>query len=180
MPTSLPREGAALIGVPDVAQRFMGAMRDSGITVLIITQASSDSTLCVVVPDDQGEAALEAVQGAFELELTRSTVGNVSLLRGMAVVAIIGEGMAFRPGVSATFMRALATAKASVRAIAQGSSERQIAVVVNGEDASRALRAVHQAFTLSYTVVSIAIIGCSGRVGQARAQRRASSSSRRP
>ena len=159
-------EGASLIGVPGVAQKFMVAMSDAGINVLLVTQASSDHTLCVAVPEDQGEKALEAVRSAFELELTRSTVGNVSLLRGMAIVAIIGEGMAFRMGVSATFMRALSNAKANVRAIAQGSSERQIAVVMAAEQASRAMRSVHQAFTLSETIVSVAVVGGSGRVGQ--------------
>ena len=155
-------EGASLIGVPGVAQKFMVAMSDAGINVLLVTQASSDHTLCVAVPEDQGEKALEAVRSAFELELTRSTVGNVSLLRGMAIVAIIGEGMAFRMGVSATFMRALSNAKANVRAIAQGSSERQIAVVMAAEQASRAMRSVHQAFTLSETIVSVAVVGGSG------------------
>ncbi|EKX32843.1 hypothetical protein GUITHDRAFT_81950 [Guillardia theta CCMP2712] len=158
-------EGASLIGVPGVAQRFMAAMADSNINVLMITQASSEHSICVAVPSEQGSKALEALQRAFELELARSTVNSISLLRGMSVVAIIGEGMAFTLGTAATFMRALATAKVNVRAIAQGSSERQVAVVVNAEDATRALRAVHQAFTLSETVASVAIIGAGGRVG---------------
>mmetsp|Transcript_53341 Transcript_53341/g.126908 ORF Transcript_53341/g.126908 Transcript_53341/m.126908 type:complete len:438 (+) Transcript_53341:16-1329(+) len=84
----------------------------------------------------------------------------------MSIVAIIGEGMAFRKGVTATFMGALATANVNVRVIAQGSSERQVAVVVNEEDTTRALRSVHQAFTLSGTAASIGLLGSTGVVAE--------------
>ena len=158
-------EGASLIGVPGVAQRFMAAMSTANINVLMITQASSEHSICVAVPHDQGEKALTALKSQFELELARSTINSVSLLTDMSVVAIIGEGMAFSPGVAARFLKALAQGRVNVRAIAQGSSERQIAAVVNAEDASRALRSVHQAFTLSDTVVSVAVLGATGAVG---------------
>jgi len=158
-------EGASLIGVPGVAQLFMEAMSSANINVLMITQASSESSICVVVPHDQGEKALAALKSKFELALARSTVNSVYLERDMSVVAIIGEGMAFSPGVAARFLKALAQARVNVRAIAQGSSERQIAAVVKAADATRALRSVHQAFTLSDTVVSVAVLGATGAVG---------------
>jgi len=159
-------EGASLIGVPGVAMRFMAAMSSANINVLMITQASSEHSICVAVPSDQGEKAINALKSQFELELARSTINSVSLLTDMSVVAIIGEGMAFSPGVAAKFLKALAQGRVNVRAIAQGSSERQIAVVVNADDASRALRSVHQAFTLSDTVVSVALLGATGTVGE--------------
>jgi len=159
-------EGASLIGVPGVAQRFMAAMSSANINVLMITQASSEHSICIAVPHDQGEKALEALKSNFELELARSTVNSVSLLTDMSVIAIIGEGMAFSPGVAAKFLKALAQARVNVRAIAQGSSERQIAVVCNADDATRALRSVHSAFTLSDTVVSLAVLGATGAVGE--------------
>jgi len=158
-------EGASLIGVPGVAQRFMAAMSSANINVLMITQASSEHSICVAVPHDQGERAMAALRGQFELELARSTINSVSLLSDMSIVAIIGEGMAFSPGVAAKFLKALAQARVNVRAIAQGSSERQIAVVCNAGDATRALRSVHSAFTLSDTVVSVAVLGATGAVG---------------
>lgn len=158
-------EGASLIGVPGVAQRFMAAMSSANINVLMITQASSEHSICIAVPHDQGDKALAALKSNFELELARSTVNSVSLLTDMSVVAIIGEGMAFSPGVAAKFLKALAQARVNVRAIAQGSSERQIAVVVNANDATRALRSVHSAFTLSDTVISVAVLGATGAVG---------------
>jgi len=160
-------EGASAIGGANVAERFMGAMADAGINVLIITQASSESSITVAVPENEGKMAVEALEDAFELEMSRSTIGSISLLEGMSIVAIVGEGMAMNSGVSATFMSSLSRANVNIRLIAQGSSERQVAVVVDASDASRALRAAHMAFTLSETEVSIAILGSTGYVGSA-------------
>ena len=164
----LTLEGASVIGGAEVAERFMGAMADANIDVLIITQASSESSITVVVPESQGKAALEALRSTFELELSRSNVNSISLTDSpMAIVAIIGEGMAMQSGVSASFMSSLAKANVNIRVIAQGSSERQVAVVVEANDASRALRAAHMAFTLSQTMVSVAILGGTGKLGSA-------------
>jgi aspartokinase/homoserine dehydrogenase 1 len=158
-------EGASVIGGASVAERFMGAMADNDINVLIITQASSESSITVAVPENEGKTALAALQDAFELELSRSTISGLSLASGMSIVAIVGEGMAMNSGVSATFMSSMSKANVNIRLIAQGSSERQIAVVVDGNDATRALRAAHMAFTLSMTAASVAILGSSGQIG---------------
>ena len=164
----LTLEGASVIGGAEVAERFMGAMADADIDVLIITQASSESSITVVVPENQGKSALTALTSTFELELSRSNVGSISLTDNpMSIVAIVGEGMAMQSGVSASFMSSLAKANVNIRVIAQGSSERQVAVVVDGNDVSRALRAAHMAFTLSQTMVSVAILGGTGKLGSA-------------
>jgi len=160
-------EGASVIGGAACAKRLMQAMDEKSISVLMVTQASSESSICIAVPENQGPKALRALQSAFELELARSTVSSVSLCSGMSIVAIVGEGMALNSGVSATFMSSMAKANVNIRCIAQGSSERQIAVVVDGNDTSRALRAAHMAFTLSETVASVAILGCTGKLGSA-------------
>jgi aspartokinase/homoserine dehydrogenase 1 len=158
-------EGASVMGGANVAERFMGAMAIRDINVLIITQASSEASITVAVPMDEGDRALLALEEEFELELARSTVGSVSISTGMAIVAIVGEGMALTSGVSSTFLSSLARANVNIRLIAQGSSERQVAVVVASVDASRALRAVHMAFTLSTTTASVAILGATGAIG---------------
>lgn len=164
----LTLEGASVIGGAEVAERFMGAMAGASIDVLMVTQASSESSITVVVPENQGRAALGALESTFELELSRSNVNSISLTDSpMAIVAIVGEGMAMRSGVSATFMSSLAKANVNIRVIAQGSSERQVAVVVEAKDVSRALRAAHMAFTLSQTMVSVAILGGTGKLGSA-------------
>mmetsp|Transcript_19662 Transcript_19662/g.42756 ORF Transcript_19662/g.42756 Transcript_19662/m.42756 type:complete len:989 (+) Transcript_19662:214-3180(+) len=164
----LTLEGASVIGGAEVAERFMGSMAGANIDVLMVTQASSESSITVVVPENQGKAALAALESTFELELSRSNVNSISLTETpMAIVAIIGEGMAMQSGVSASFMSALAKANVNIRVIAQGSSERQVAVVVEASQASRALRAAHMAFTLSTTMVSVAILGGTGKLGSA-------------
>ena len=159
-------EGASIAGA-NVAHRFLGAMASNGISVLIITQASSESSITIAVPESQGEAALAALEDTFELELARSTVNSLSLTTNMSIVAIVGEGMALKSGVSSTFMSSLARANVNIRVIAQGSSERQIAIVCKADDTSRALRAAHMAFTLSETTASVAILGGTGKVGRA-------------
>ena len=93
-------EGASVIGGANAAERFMGAMADNGINVLIITQASSESSIAVSVPENEGRAALLALEDAFELALSRSTVSSVSLASDMAIV--------LKSGVSSTFMISLA------------------------------------------------------------------------
>jgi aspartokinase/homoserine dehydrogenase 1 len=164
----LTLEGASVIGGAEVAERFMGTMASTGIDVLMVTQASSESSITVVVPENQGAMALEALRSTFELELSRSNVNSICLTEiPMAIVAIVGEGMAMRSGVSASFMSSLAKANVNIRVIAQGSSERQVAVVVEAKDVSRALRAAHMVFTLSQTMVSVAILGGTGKVGSA-------------
>ncbi len=164
----LTLEGASIIGGAQVAERFMGSMADAGIDVLMVTQASSEASITVVVPENMGKKALQAAQSTFELELSRSNVNAISLTdKSMAIVAIVGEGMALQSGVSATFMSSLAKANVNIRVIAQGSSERQVAVVVDNDDASRALRAAHMAFTLSQTMVSVTVLGGSGKLGSA-------------
>lgn len=160
-------EGASVVGGARAASRLMDAMDSADITVLIITQASSESSITVAVPENEGKKALEALENAFELELSRSTINSVSVVSDMSIVAIVGEGMALTSGVSSTFMSALARANCNIRLIAQGSSERQVAVVVAKDDSTRALRAAHMAFTLSETTASVAIIGSSGYIGSA-------------
>ena len=161
----LTLEGASVMGGATAAERFMAALSRAGINVLIITQASSESSITVAVPENEAKAGLKALREAFELELARSTVNSVRIVRGMSIIAIVGEGMASRSGVSATFMSSLARADVNIRLIAQGSSERQIAVVVDGDQASKALRAAHMAFTLSETTVSVAVLGATGQIG---------------
>jgi len=159
-------EGATLAG-SNVASRALAALSRKQVSVMIVTQASSESSITIAVPQEQGARALAALQDAFELELARSAINSVSLTNNMAIVAIVGEGMAMTSGVASTFMGALARSHINIRIIAQGSSERQIAVVIDRADVSRALRAAHMAFTLSCTTASVAILGATGTDGRA-------------
>ncbi len=159
-------EGTGMIGVPGVAQRIFGALREVSVSVVLISQASSEHSVCFAVPEAQGAAAREAVERAFARELGAGQIQRVDLVPGQSVLAAVGDGMARAPGVAARFFSALSKAGVNVRAIAQGSSERNLSVVIDGADASRALRAVHAGFYLSERVLSLGLVGV-GQVGRA-------------
>jgi aspartokinase/homoserine dehydrogenase 1 len=148
-----------MIGVPGTAERLFGALRDAGISVILISQGSSEHSICCAVPDAQAEAAERAVRHAFDRELREGQIQRVELSRGSAIVAVVGDGMAGTHGVAAMVFGALGNAGVNVRAIAQGSSERNISVVIEGKNSARALRAVHSAFYLSPHTISLGLIG---------------------
>jgi aspartokinase/homoserine dehydrogenase 1 len=158
-------EGTGMIGVPGTAQRLFGALRDAGVSVVLISQASSEHSICFAVPDTDLERAETAVRRAFDAELREGQIQSLAATRGNSILAVVGEGMAGVPGVAARLFGALGGAGVNVRAIAQGSSERNISAVIDGRETTRALRAVHAGFYLSPHTISIGLIG-PGRVGR--------------
>jgi aspartokinase/homoserine dehydrogenase 1 len=158
-------EGAGMIGVPGTAQRLFGALRDSGISVILISQGSSEHSICFAIPEAQAVRAEEAVRRAFDAELHDGQIQHVEVALGMSILAVVGDGMAGTHGVAAKVFNSLGDAAISVRAIAQGASERNISVVVDGKGGAKALRAVHAAFYLSPNTLSIGLIG-PGTVGR--------------
>ncbi len=159
-------EGAGMIGVPGTAHRLFGALRDAGISVILISQGSSEHSICFAIPEAQALRAEEAVRRAFDTELRDGHIQSVDVGRGLSILAVVGDGMAGVHGVAAQVFESLARAAINVRAIAQGASERNISVVVDGKGAAKALRAVHAGFYLSPNTVSIGLIG-PGTVGRA-------------
>jgi aspartokinase/homoserine dehydrogenase 1 len=144
---------------------LFGALRDSGISVILISQGSSEHSICFAIPEAQAVRAEEAVRKAFDVELRDGQIQHVEVSLGMSILAVVGDGMAGAHGISAKVFNSLGDAAISVRAIAQGASERNISVVVEGKGAARALRAVHAAFYLSPNTLSIGLIG-PGTVGR--------------
>ena len=159
-------EGTGMIGVPGVAQRLFGALREVSVSVVLISQASSEHSICFAVPEAQAELARTTAVRAFEPEMREGQIQRVELVGSCSILAAVGDDMAHTPGVAATFFGALGKAGISVRAIAQGSSERNISAVIDRADSTRALRAVHAGFYLSDRVLSIGIVG-PGLVGKA-------------
>ena len=157
-------EGAGMIGVPGTAHRLFGALRDSGISVILISQGSSEHSICFAIPAAQALRAEEVVRRAFDAELRDGQIQQVEVALGMSILAVVGDGMAGAHGVAAKVFNSLGNAGISVRAIAQGASERNISVVVDGKVGAKALRAVHAAFYLSPNTLSIGLIG-PGTVG---------------
>ncbi len=159
-------EGAGMMGVPGTAERAFGALARAGVSVVMISQGSSEHSICCVVQEKEVAQGEQALAEAFARELAQGLVGAVSVTRGIAALAVVGDGMAGTPGVAARLFAALARARINVRAIAQGASERNISVAVAQADATRALRAVHAGFYLSPQTLSIGVLG-PGHVGQA-------------
>ena len=159
-------EGAGMIGVPGTAERVFSALHRADVSVAMISQSSSEHSICIVVPMPSAETATRVLQEAFEREIRHRLVQRVFSLPGIRVLAIVGEGMTGTPGVAARLFAALARAGINVRAIAQGASERNISVAVDEADAERALKAVHAGFYLSEQTLSIGLIGA-GNVGRA-------------
>jgi len=159
-------EGAGMIGVPGTAQRLFGALRDHGISVILISQGSSEHSICFAIPEVESDQAERVVRQAFDSELRLGQIQRVEVTKSCSILAVVGDGMAGSHGVAAKVFGALGTAGVSVRAIAQGASERNISVVIDGKQSARALRSVHSSFYLSPNTVSIGLIG-PGLVGGA-------------
>jgi aspartokinase/homoserine dehydrogenase 1 len=158
-------EGAGMIGVPGTADRLFGALRVANISVILISQASSEHSICIGVPSAMAAEAERVVYRAFAAELKQGLVQSVTIKNPCSVIAVVGDGMAGMPGIAGRFLGTLGNAGINVKAIAQGSSERNISAVIARQDSTRALRAVHSGFYLSAETISIGIIG-PGNVGQ--------------
>ena len=170
-------EGTGMIGVPGVAHRLFGALREAGISVIMISQASSEHSICFAVPEDQADRARRAVEDGFFAEIHHGQVQTVDVVRPCSIVAAVGDDMVRTTGVAARFFGALGKAGVNVRAVAQGSSERNISVVVDAEASTRAIRALHAGFYLSDQTLSVGLVG-PGSIGsellrQIQAQREA-------
>ncbi|QNP41544.1 bifunctional aspartate kinase/homoserine dehydrogenase I [Lysobacter solisilvae (ex Woo and Kim 2020)] len=158
--------GAGLIGVPGTAERMFAALHTACVSVTMISQGSSEHSICCVLRADQAERGRMAVQAAFRDAIADGQVEGVRITPGVSVLAAVGDGMVGTPGVSARLFNGLAQARVNIRAIAQGASERNISVAIAAEDATRGLRAAHSAFWLSPQTLSVGIIG-PGNVGRA-------------
>jgi bifunctional aspartokinase / homoserine dehydrogenase 1 len=157
-------EGAGMIGVPGTADRLFGALRDAGISVMLISQGSSEHSICFAVREEAAEQVRTVVERAFAVELSEGQVQRVGVTKSCAIVAVVGDDMAGMPGSAGRFFGTLGNAGINVRAIAQGASERNISAVIDAKDMTRAIRAVHSSFYLSAKTVSIGVVG-PGHVG---------------
>ena len=157
-------EGAGMIGVPGTAHRLFGALHEAGISVILISQGSSEHSICFAIPAGQASLAEKAVRQAFAAELREGQIQSVEVADACSIIAIVGDRMAGTHGISGKLFAGLGNAGVNVRAIAQGASERNISIVVDRKDAAKALRAVHAGFYLSPHTLSIGLIG-PGTVG---------------
>lgn len=141
-------EGSGMLGVPGIAARAFGALAQAGHSVSMISQSSSEASICFVVPDTEAADAVRALNEAFAIEISTRLVDTVRSENGIALLAVVGLGMRGTPGIAARTFTALSHAQVNIIAIAQGSSELNITVTVREADVPRALLALHQEFQL--------------------------------
>src|SRR6185295_18091244 len=141
--------GNGMLGVPGIAGRTFTALHREGVSVSLITQASSEHSICFTVPSSSAATARASLREAFADEIARREIDDVEVESNLATLAVVGLGMHGTPGVAARVFSALADGGINIVAIAQGSSELNISAVVSEADLPAAMRRVHGEFQLS-------------------------------
>jgi aspartokinase/homoserine dehydrogenase 1 len=161
----LTLQGSGLIGVPGISGRLFSGLAQKSVNIILITQGSSEHSISFAIQPDQAQIAAEIVEGLFETEMQNGIIDRLKVETDLAVVAVIGERMRYFPGVAGRLFQSLGKNGINVVAIAQGSSELNISVVISRLDESKALNVMHEAFFLSHTkTIHLFMVGC-GLIG---------------
>jgi aspartate kinase len=142
-------EGRGMMGVPGIAARTFAAVARQGASVLMISQASSEQSICFVIPTEAADAVIRSIETEMELELARRDIDRVWEQADIVIVTAVGAGLRHTPGIAGRLFSALGKEEINVIAIAQGSSEYSISIVVAGQDADHAMRQIHQEVILN-------------------------------
>lgn len=161
--TLLTLRGMSMVGVPGTAERLFRALASHRVNVILISQASSEHTICFAVSTSDVPAARRAVREEFRYEL-QGSLTSLDEKPSQTIVAIVGEGMKGTPGVSGKVFQALGRNSVNVSAIAQGASERNISFVIDSAQKNRALNVVHEAFFEKTKHLSVILVGV-GNIG---------------
>lgn len=143
--------GSGMVGVTGIAGRLFQALAGAGVNILMITQGSSEHSICVVLSPHDCERAVTAIKQEFALELLQHQIDEVDVVRDLSVIAVVGENMHNVPGIAGKMFTALGAQGVNVVAIAQGSSERNVSIVVAAADAGRGMQAIHDAFFVAFS-----------------------------
>lgn len=161
----LSLEGSGMVGIPGFSKRLFETLATNHINVILITQASSEHSICVGVDEHYATKAKKVIDAAFSFEIEKGIVNPVFVETDLAIVALVGDKMKSHPGISGRMFSALGRNGINVRAIAQGSSERNISAVVATVDIKKALNVLHEEFfETTYKQVNLFIAG-TGNVG---------------
>lgn len=139
-------EGGGMVGVRGIAARLFGALARAEVNIIMISQASSEHSICVVCRQEEAARAQAALQAELAAELAAKQIQSLELRRELAIVAVIGEKMRGTPGISGRLFSALGQERINILAIAQGSTETNISFVIENSAEGRALQTIHRAF----------------------------------
>jgi len=161
----LSLEGSGMVGVPGFSRRLFESLSNASINVILITQGSSEHSICVGIDAIDTEKAKQVIDLAFSGEIAMDRVEPLIVEKDLSIVALVGDHMKSHPGISGKMFGALGKNGVNVRAIAQGSSERNISAVINTADVRKAINVLHEEFfETSYKQINIFIAGA-GNVG---------------
>ena len=161
----LSLEGSGMAGIPGFSKRLFETLANEQINVILITQSSSEHSICVGIEDGYADAAKAAVDTAFNYEIETGKVEPLIVEKGLAIVAVVGDKMKSHPGTSGKMFSALGKNGINVRAISQGSSERNISAVIAAQDVKKAVNVLHEEFfETTYKQVNLFLTGV-GNVG---------------
>lgn len=139
-------EGSGMIGVPGFSKRLFDALSRANINVILITQSSSEHSICAAIEDKSGAAAKNSVDKEFEYEINVSKIEPLRVENGFSILALVGDNMKNHTGVSGKMFNALGAQGINIHAIAQGSSERNISAIINSKDVRKAVNSLHEEF----------------------------------
>jgi aspartokinase/homoserine dehydrogenase 1 len=161
----LSLEGSGMVGIPGFSKRLFEALANNHINVILITQGSSEHSICVGIEEKNTTRAKKVVDGAFDFEIKTGVVEPLIVETDLAVIALVGDNMKSHPGISGKMFGAIGRNGVNVRAIAQGSSERNITAVVSTRDVKKAINVLHEEFfETTYKQLNLFITGV-GNVG---------------
>lgn len=161
----LTLQGSGLFGVPGIAARLFGSLAQAKINIILITQGSSEHSISFAIQPQHAHAAKRKVEEEFEYEMKMGIIEPIKMEDELSIIAIIGENMRYRPGIAGRMFHAMGNNGINAVAIAQGSSELNVSVVIPRADERKALNALHEAFFLSDTtqlhlfMVGVGLIG---------------------
>jgi aspartokinase/homoserine dehydrogenase 1 len=165
--TLLRITGSGMVGVVGIASRIFGALAKASINVILITQASSEHSICIAVLPDQGEQSKKIIEEEFKWEIRDGMIDEVIIESEMSIIAVVGENMRHTPGISGKVFQALGKNGINIIAIAQGSSELNISLVIQKENLKKAMNVLHNSLFLSkQKTLNLFLIG-PGSVGSA-------------
>ena len=156
--------GAGMKGMPGIAARIFGTVSQCGVSIALISQSSSECSICFCVPDKDTNSVHEALSNELVLERKAKLIDDIEIIPNQSVICIVGDQMRSHCGVAGKFFQALSAVSINISAIAQGSSERCISAVIDGSQSMRAMQSVHRSFFKSQQSIDIYMCGV-GSVG---------------
>jgi len=158
-------KGSGMVGVTGIAARIFSTLARASINIILITQASSEHTVCLAVLPEHAEQALATIEQEFKQEIQEEAIDNVLVKKELSVVAVVGDDMQHTPGIAGRVFNALGRNGINIVAIAQGSSERNISFVIDKKNEAKAMNTLHDAFflagvkTVNLFLVGVGLIG---------------------